>query len=96
MCLVLGHHSWKFDILKVRNYMQQIVASIVYLCILTVSDHIMSMIGNKRVATVRKPSPSRDDDAVEETFQSKLEEIKKMRMQNKPEECPINPPLPSS
>ena len=56
----------------------------------------MSMIGNKRVATVRKPSPSRDNDAVEETFQSKLEEIKKMRSQlNKPEECPINPPLSS-
>ena len=75
--------------------MQQIAG--VYLYILTVSDHIMSMIGSKRVATVRKPSPSRDDDAVEETFQSKLEEIKKMRSQlNKPEECPINPPLPSS
>ena len=55
----------------------------------------MSMIGNKRLATVRKPSPSRDDAAVEETFQSKLEEIKRMRMQNKPEECPINRPVPA-
>ena len=81
--------------MKVRNYMQQI-ARRVHLYILTVSDHIMSMIGNKRVATVRKPSPTRDDDAVEETFQSKLEEIKKLRMLNKPEECPINPPLQSS
>ena len=54
----------------------------------------MSIIGNKRLATVRRPSPSRDDAAVEETFQSKLEEIKRLRMQNKPEECPINPPLP--
>ena len=55
----------------------------------------MSVIGNKRLATVRKPSPSRDDAAVEETFQSKLEEIKRMRMQNKPEECPINRPVPA-
>ena len=70
-----GHYSWKFDTLKVRNYMQQIAGVYLYI-ILTVSDRIMSMIGNKRVATVRKPSPSRDDDAAEETFQSKLEEFK--------------------
>ena len=58
--------------------MQQI-ARRVHLYILTVSDHIMSMIGNKRVATVRKPSPTRPE--AEDAFRKKLEEIKKIRQQ---------------
>jgi len=54
----------------------------------------MSLIGNKRGAIVRKPSPPRDDSEVEQTFQQKLEEIKRMRMVTKPEDQPSNPPLP--
>jgi len=54
----------------------------------------MSLIGAKRGAIVRKPSPPRDDSAVEQTFQQKLEEIKRMRMVPKSDEPPPNPPLP--
>jgi len=54
----------------------------------------MSLLGNKRGAIVRKPSPPRDDSEVEQTFQQKLEEIKRMRMVAKPEDRPSNPPLP--
>jgi len=49
-------------------------------------------LGNKKVAIVRKPSPPRDDSAVEQTFQQKLEEIKRMRMGVKPEDNVQNPP----
>ena len=45
----------------------------------------MSLVGSKRVAPVRRASPSQDDvirgsDNTEQTFQQKLQEIKKMRM----------------
>jgi len=54
----------------------------------------MSLLGAKRGAIVRKPSPPRDDSAVEQTFQQKLDEIKRMRMVPKADEPPPNPPLP--
>jgi len=43
------------------------------------------LVGSKRVAPVRRASPSQDDvirgsDNTEQTFQQKLQEIKKMRM----------------
>ena len=58
----------------------------------------MSVVGNKRVAPARRPSPSREDAGMtEKTFQQKLDEIKKLRMSSssKPEEC-HPPPLPTS
>lgn len=54
----------------------------------------MSLLGAKRGAIVRKPSPPRDDSAVEQTFQQKLDLIKRMRMVPKADEPPPNPPLP--
>jgi len=54
----------------------------------------MSLLGGKRGAVVRKPSPPRGDSTVEQTFQQKLEEIKKMRMGIKSDNNVINPPLP--
>jgi len=54
----------------------------------------MSLLGGKRGAVVRKPSPPRGDSTVEQTFQQKLEEIKKMRMGIKSDDSVNNPPLP--
>jgi len=54
----------------------------------------MSLLGGKRGAVVRKPSPPRGDSTVEQTFQQKLEEIKKMRMGIKSDDSVIIPPLP--
>ena len=56
----------------------------------------MSLVGNKRVTAARRPSPSKDDTGAEQTFQQKLEEIKRLRMSNKPEECVISNPHPLS
>ena len=68
----------------------------------------MSLVGSKRVAPARRPSPARDGatsgDRAEETFQQKLQEIKRMRMTGssaRPEECsadkpPLPPPAPGS
>ena len=56
----------------------------------------MSLVGSKRVAPARRASPPRNDIAdgdkkAEQTFQQKLQEIKKMRLSSRrPEQCSRN------